>query len=121
MITKWSSNPYIKGAWSYARVNSSVEDFDALARSIGKLHFAGEGTCRLLYGNVHAAVVSGARAAHQLLKLERDAEESWPLFRPDILQLCTNPGARQRAVPKSVHRLPQSQRSPRPASPALLV
>ena len=26
MITKWSSNPYIKGAWSYARVNSSVED-----------------------------------------------------------------------------------------------
>eukprot|EP00439_Symbiodinium_sp_Y106_P015712 s2910_g2.t1 len=62
---------------------SDNQDFDALARSIGKLHFAGEGTCRLLYGNVHAAVVSGARAAHQLLKLERDAEESWPLFRPE--------------------------------------
>lgn len=121
MITKWSSNPYIKGAWSYARVNSSVEDFDALARSIGKLHFAGEGTCRLLYGNVHAAVVSGARAAHQLLKLERREEDSWPLFRRDILQLCATSGARQRAVPKSVHRLPLSQRPPRLANPLLLV
>ncbi|CAE7341811.1 KDM1B, partial [Symbiodinium microadriaticum] len=121
MITKWSSNPYIKGAWSYARVNSSVEDFDALARSIGKLHFAGEGTCRLLYGNVHAAVVSGARAAHQLLKLERREEDSWPLFRRDILQLCATSGARQRAVPKSVQRLPLSQRPPRLASPLLLL
>ena len=26
MITKWSSNPFIRGAWSYARVNSSAKD-----------------------------------------------------------------------------------------------
>ncbi|CAE7491043.1 unnamed protein product [Symbiodinium pilosum] len=80
-ITKWSTNPYIRGAWSYAPVNSSVKDFDAMARSVGRLHFAGEGTCRLLYGNVHAAVVSGARAAHDLLDLEEGNLQRWPLFR----------------------------------------
>ena len=25
-ITRWASNPYIRGAWSYARVNSSVKE-----------------------------------------------------------------------------------------------
>ena len=28
LITKWSTNPFIKGAWSYAPVNSSVKDWE---------------------------------------------------------------------------------------------
>ena len=88
-ITKWASNPYIRGAWSYAQVNSSVKDFDAVAASIGqgRLLFAGEGACRLLYGNVHAAVVSGARAARDIL--DKQASSTWPLFKKDFVDLCT--------------------------------
>lgn len=87
-ITRWASNPYIRGAWSYARVNSSVKDFDAVAASVGdRLLFAGEGACRLLYGNVHASVVSGARAARDILG--QRASPAWPLFREDVVNLCT--------------------------------
>ncbi|CAJ1404650.1 unnamed protein product [Effrenium voratum] len=99
-ISKWASNPFIRGAWSFAPVNSSVQDFDLLAAPVGRVHFAGEGTCRLLYGNVHAAVVSGARAAHQVLQQFETAPfrtDEWPLFRKEILNLCTVSPARTRA------------------------
>ncbi|CAK8995034.1 unnamed protein product [Durusdinium trenchii] len=87
-ITRWATNPYIRGAWSFVPVNAIVQDFDTVAATVGqRLLFAGEGTCRLLYGNVHAAVISGARAACEILG--RSGNSSWPLFRKDLLHLCT--------------------------------
>lgn len=111
-ITQWSSNPYIGGAWSYAPLGASAKDFDRLAEPVGRrVYFAGEGTCRMLYGNVHAAVVSGARAAHSILDLG-DNSPHWPFFQDDLLKLCTDaPSNHQhRTAPKAHLRLARFQK-----------
>lgn len=96
--THWASEPYIRGAWSHVPPGGHADDFDILAEPIGKrLHFAGEGTCRLLYGNIHAAVVTGARSAHAILglgfagKVATSPAAAWPFFDPKLLHLCTQP------------------------------
>ena len=35
-ITRWASNPYIRGAWSYARVNSSVKEPEMILQQVGR-------------------------------------------------------------------------------------
>lgn len=67
--TKWRSNPYSFGAYSFVGVNSDSHNFELLARPVAnKLYFAGEHTSRDYRGSVHGAYLSGQRAAEQILQ-----------------------------------------------------
>lgn len=108
-VVSWASDPLFRGAWVYGPVGSSSEDFEILAEPRGRLRFAGEATCRLIYGSVSGAIVSGARAAAALIEelssppgcaaaaaaaaagsttSEPGADEAWPLFDPTLLSIC---------------------------------
>ena len=65
----WSRDPFSRGAYSYARVGGRGA-FDALARPLGPLVFAGEATVGDGdWGTVHGALRSGGRAAREALAL----------------------------------------------------
>ena len=68
VITRWNGDPNSFGAYSYAGINVSDEDFDTLATPvIGKstIFFAGEHTSSSYRGTVHGAFLSGQRAAQE--------------------------------------------------------
>jgi monoamine oxidase len=67
-ITRWGSDPYAAGSYSFNAVGSDPEMRDALATPIdGRLFFAGEATDRWYFGTVHGAYLSGVRAAQDIL------------------------------------------------------
>ena len=73
--TKWSMNPFSGGSYSYIPVGGSLDDFDKLAAPVlvnnqPKLFFAGEATSKYYYGTVHAAYISGYRAAEEVVQTE---------------------------------------------------
>ena len=64
----WQSDPFSRGAYSYAGVGG-VGAHKALARPIGAtLFFAGEATNGEQTGTVAGAIESGRRAAKELLR-----------------------------------------------------
>ena len=74
--TKWlvsrpDSNPFQRGAWSYAPVGVDSATLRQRMRETslagGRLLLAGEHTSELHPGTVHGAVVSGRHAAHRML------------------------------------------------------
>ncbi len=68
--TKWRQNINAFGAYSFAAVNTTSDDFDILAQSINnKVFFAGEHTSRDYRGTVHGAYLSGIREAEKIFKL----------------------------------------------------
>ncbi|MBC3883808.1 flavin monoamine oxidase family protein [Undibacterium griseum] len=70
VITRWKSDPYARGSYSFNAVGSTPGQRDDLARSIaGKVFFAGEATDKKYYQTVHGAYQSGLRAADEILKL----------------------------------------------------
>lgn len=88
------------GVLECAIVGARAADFDDYAAPLagGRVHFAGEGACRLMYGNVHAAVASGARAAWMVSRELRPAAQhaaaaaaasaAWPVVADDVRSLC---------------------------------
>ena len=67
--TRWGSDPYTLGAYSYNRLGGAGEDHDVLARPVGdRLFFAGEATHRRKYGSVSGAYHSGIRAADEIVR-----------------------------------------------------
>lgn len=68
--TKWNSNPYAYGAYSFASHGTRSADFEIFEKPIeDKLFFAGEHTSRAYRGTVHGAYLSGIRAAKAILDL----------------------------------------------------
>jgi monoamine oxidase len=67
-VHDWQSDPYCRGAYSYALADSR-EAAQRLAVPVGNtLFFAGEATdCSGHNGTVHGAIASGQRAATELL------------------------------------------------------
>ncbi len=65
--SSWSTDPFTFGSYSFTAVETRLEHFDELARSLGPLHFAGEHTHREYFSTVHGAYLSGRRAAEQVL------------------------------------------------------
>jgi monoamine oxidase len=64
-LTRWLSDPWAGGSYSYAHVGSSNGDRTAYAEPLsGRVFFAGEASATAEYGTVHAALLSGHRAAH---------------------------------------------------------
>ncbi|MFN3997196.1 NAD(P)/FAD-dependent oxidoreductase [Algoriphagus sp.] len=66
LTTHWVSDSYSQGAYSYTPVGSSKEMFNAIAESVGRIHFAGEATSPLSNGTVHGAYASGLREAKNI-------------------------------------------------------
>lgn len=68
--TRWNSDPFAFGAYSFATNGSRTSDFDLLAQPIGnKVFFAGEHTNREYRGTVHGAYESGLREARRIAEL----------------------------------------------------
>jgi monoamine oxidase len=68
-ITRWASDPFAGGSYSFNALGSTPDMRDELARSIaGRLHLAGEATHREHFGTVHGAYLSGLRAAQDVLR-----------------------------------------------------
>lgn len=66
-ITRWSSDPFSRGAYSFHAHGSTPAQRDTLATPLaGRLHFAGEATHRGHPSTVHGAYLSGLRAAAEV-------------------------------------------------------
>ncbi|CAH2321622.1 peroxisomal N(1)-acetyl-spermine spermidine oxidase [Pelobates cultripes] len=72
--TKWHSEPYTHGSYSYIAVGASGDDIDILAQPLPnegakplQVLFAGEATHRSFYSTTHGALLSGWREAERLI------------------------------------------------------
>lgn len=66
-VTRWQTDPYCLGSYTYPALGQSLEDFDTLAEPIeDRVLFAGEGTSSDYFGTVHGALHSGIREAMRL-------------------------------------------------------
>ncbi|TDR31673.1 flavin monoamine oxidase family protein [Hydromonas duriensis] len=69
--TRWASDPYAYGSYSFNAVNSNNEHRKALAEPTqSQLFWAGEATHADYPGTVHGAYLSGVRAAREILKVK---------------------------------------------------
>jgi len=69
-ITRWSKDPFSCGAYSHIPVGGNARALDVLGEPVGNsLFFAGEATSSKDYASVHAAFLSGLRAANALLRI----------------------------------------------------
>merc|ERR1712146_614462 len=72
-ITRWRSNQYARGSYSYIPPGGDGTLYDTLAQMIqspdcgAPIAFAGEHTCRSYPATVHGAIFSGVRAAKDIL------------------------------------------------------
>jgi monoamine oxidase len=68
LVTRWASDPYARGSYSFVAVGSSPADMQALAEPVNeRLRFAGEATQEEFFGTVHGAYMSGMREADRIL------------------------------------------------------
>jgi len=66
-VTRWRSDPYSRGSYSFPALGMAGDDFDALAEPVGqRVLFAGEATSRAYFGTLHGAVESAQREALRL-------------------------------------------------------
>ncbi|XP_034271691.2 peroxisomal N(1)-acetyl-spermine/spermidine oxidase isoform X1 [Pantherophis guttatus] len=86
--SRWHSEPYTKGSYSYIAVGSSGDDVDRLAQPLPEdtsdskvlpqLLFAGEATHRSFFSTTHGALLSGWREANRLIQLYDSLLEAPP-------------------------------------------
>lgn len=77
IVTRWLSDPWARGAYSWNSGHSSDADHVDYARPLGdRLYFAGEGTQAVDYGTVQAALRSGAETASAIFRRWAAAEPS---------------------------------------------
>lgn len=68
-ITRWGSDPFSFGSYSFIPVGGSAASYDALAEPVGgRLFFAGEATNRRYPATVHGAFLSGVREAERIAR-----------------------------------------------------
>ena len=66
-VTRWASDKFARGSYSFAGIDMKPDDYDVMARSVGNLFFAGEHTTGTHPATVHGAYLSGLRAASEVL------------------------------------------------------
>jgi monoamine oxidase len=74
-LTRWASDPFALGAYSYNPVGATPQVRRQLARGLSdRLFLAGEATEVEYFGTAHGAYLSGLRAARQVqvAQAERD-------------------------------------------------
>lgn len=65
--TKWQTNPYSLGSYSYTSIDTTMQDFYNIAAPINnKIFFAGEHTEADYFSTVHGAYLSGIREANRI-------------------------------------------------------
>ena len=70
--TRWGSDPWTRGSYSYLPVGVEFETYREMSRPVGeRLFFAGEATHSRFPSTVHGALLSGRRAARQIYGLQR--------------------------------------------------
>lgn len=63
-VTRWLSDPWARGSYSFERVGGRKGDREQIARPVAdRLYFGGEATHPEHYGTVQGALLSGERAA----------------------------------------------------------
>jgi monoamine oxidase len=67
VLSTWSDDPWVRGAYSARTTASRPDDAELLARSVDCLHFAGEHTAGPWSGQMEGALRSGQRAAAEVL------------------------------------------------------
>lgn len=69
LVTRWGTDPYARGSYSFIAVGSSPNDMRALGQPVSeRLMFAGEATNPEFFGTVHGAYLSGMREADWILR-----------------------------------------------------
>jgi monoamine oxidase len=69
-ITRWATDPFSLGSYSYNPVGAVPKMRQELASPVGKsLFFAGEASNKDYFGTAHGAYLSGLRAAKEILKI----------------------------------------------------
>eukprot|EP00276_Gloeochaete_wittrockiana_P010141 CAMPEP_0184669192 /NCGR_PEP_ID=MMETSP0308-20130426/76231_1 /TAXON_ID=38269 /ORGANISM="Gloeochaete witrockiana, Strain SAG 46.84" /LENGTH=608 /DNA_ID=CAMNT_0027115331 /DNA_START=242 /DNA_END=2068 /DNA_ORIENTATION=- len=64
IVTRWRSDPYARGSYSYVAIGSSGDDYDLMAKPLSeRVFFAGEATDRQHPATVSGAYASGVRQA----------------------------------------------------------
>jgi len=66
-ITRWGSDPFSRGSYSYMAYGSGHLDIENISQPVGRLHFAGEATFKPL-GFTHGAFLSGLREARRIIE-----------------------------------------------------
>ena len=70
-ITRWGSDPFAKGSYSYMAVGAKPKDFKQMGLPVNdRLFFAGEHTSADYRGTAHGAYLSGVEAAEAVLDLD---------------------------------------------------
>lgn len=78
VVTRWQDDPFSRGSYSYMKPGSVGPDHDELATPIGGvLHLAGEATWGDDPATVPGALLSGHRAAENVLGRSVPIEELW--------------------------------------------
>lgn len=68
IVTRWGTDPYSLGSYSFISVGSSPDDMRVLGEPVSeRLLFAGEATNPEFFGTVHGAYLSGIREAERIL------------------------------------------------------
>lgn len=67
-VTRWSQDPFSRGAYTNIPVGSCGDDYDALAAPVERIFFAGEHTCRMNPTTCASGVISGLREACRILE-----------------------------------------------------
>jgi monoamine oxidase len=69
-ITRWNSDPWTHGSYSYVPAGSSFEQYAVLGEPVDdRIFFAGEATHHEYPATVHGALLSGVRAAREIAAL----------------------------------------------------
>jgi monoamine oxidase len=67
-ITRWASDPFARGSYSYNALGSTPQMRNALAMPLNaRLFFAGEASHQEYFGTTHGAYLSGLQAAQHVL------------------------------------------------------
>jgi monoamine oxidase len=72
-ITRWGSDPYARGSYSFMKVHSTPAHVIDLGNPVGRIHFAGEATAKYP-GYTHGAFMSAKREVERIIKRSRDPE-----------------------------------------------
>ena len=86
IVTRWGQDRFACGTYSYVGATSLPGDYEALAKPVGNLHFAGEATCGTHPATVHGAYISGLRAASEIIE-----KMLGPIEIPELLVEPTSP------------------------------
>ena len=77
-VTRWQADPFARGSYAYMTVGSTTADHDDLATPVGGvLHLAGEATWTDDPATVPAAMLSGHRAAQNVLGSPVPIARAW--------------------------------------------